>query len=144
MTKLARYNERHIRMQAEVYASCIESGMGILLNPILTTKVSVCDSFEREQQELTVSSRFAYLAGRKALEIRNGSIYRTATILTTPAMVLLPLYSHFDDGITSGGGVEAFQHISSMHVVLGGLEHDDSADIEVRKFRAFEPLDILR
>ena len=71
--------------------------------------------------------------GSAALEVQNGSIYRTATTLTTPAVLVMPSRTEYDDSGLISGGVESFQRISAAHIVLSGMNHDDSSDLEVRK-----------
>jgi len=81
---------------------------------------SVCFTYKVEHGDIAYP--FLSYNGPYALELNNGSIYRTATVLTGHATTLLPVDNH---------GIDAMQHVSALQVRLSGLSHDDSSDLQI-------------
>jgi len=93
---------------------------------------SICFTYTVKHGD--VASPFLDYEDQNALEIGNGSIFTTATVLTQRALLLLP--DHSDASSESGlklgqGGVEAVQRVTALQVTLAGLSHDDASDLEI-------------
>jgi len=79
-----------------------------------------------------VASPFLDYRDEAALELRNGSVFRTATEPLGPALTRLPRHDDFGDrGLGGFGGVEAFQRVAALQVKVSGLSHDDASDLQV-------------
>ena len=85
---------------------------------------SICFTYQVRHGDL--ATPFLDYRDEDSLELRNASVYRTATELLQRAVILLPDHSEIDIA-----GVEAFQRVASVEVVLRGLSHDDASDLQV-------------